>query len=101
MFSIYDEKAKAFFPPWFLPEQGQAIRTFGDHVNSDDNIGKHPGDYTLFYLGSFNDSTAKIALVTPEALGNGVEFIIDHSVKSVISEIEEVELPSLVKEQAS
>ncbi len=86
IFAIFDSQAKAYFPPFFLPEKGQALRTFGDHVNSDDSIGQHPKDYTLFHLGSFDDQTAKISLVTPEALGNGIEFVINASADSILSE---------------
>ena len=53
IFSVYDEKAQAFLPPFFLPEVGMATRIFGDCVNSDEHqFGKHPTDYTLFHLGS-------------------------------------------------
>lgn len=75
LFSIYDEKARAYLPPFILPERGQAIRIFTDCVNSNDHqFGKHPSDYTLFELGTFDDSSSEISRQR-SAVGNGVEFI--------------------------
>ncbi len=77
IFSIHDQKAKAFLPPFFLPETGMALRTFGDCVNSQSHqFNKHPEDYTIFELGTFDDNTGKIVLENaPQSRGNGVEFI--------------------------
>jgi len=76
LFSIYDEKAHAYLPPFTLPRSDMAIRTFADCVNSDQHaFGKHPGDYTLYELGVFDDTTATI---TPHAvrtnLGVGLNY---------------------------
>ncbi len=77
MFTIYDEKAKAYLPPFFLPESGMAIRAFADCINSDAHqFGKHPSDYTLFTLGGWDDTSAELNLLNRSlSLGNGVEFI--------------------------
>ena len=54
MFSVYDEKARAYLPPFILPEIGMATRTFGDCINSEQHqFGKHPSDYTLFKIADF------------------------------------------------
>ncbi len=75
VFCVYDSAADAYLPPFFLPEQGQAIRVFGDCVNSADHqFGKHPGDYTLFFLGSFDDRSAGFDIeASCIKLINGVE----------------------------
>ena len=58
MFSIYDEKAQAYLPPFILPATEMAIRTFGDCVNSQEHqFGKHPADYTLYQIAEFDDDT--------------------------------------------
>lgn len=77
IFTIYDQKAKAYITPFFLPEEGMAIRTFSDCVNDKDHqFGKHPQDYTLFNIGAFADNTAQIHMNdAPITLGNGVEFL--------------------------
>lgn len=75
IFSVYDNKAKAYLPPFIMPEQGQAVRVFADCVNSKDHqFNKHPSDYTLFELGMFDDNKGKIAATAPLAIGNGVEY---------------------------
>ena len=76
IFSIYDSKADCFIPPFFMHEQGMAIRAFTDCANSDDHqFSRHPEDYTLFFLGDFDDATGKITtLVTPKSLGLALEF---------------------------
>lgn len=75
LYSVYDEKAEAFIPPFFVPAHGLALRAFKDCVNSKDHhFGKHPQDYTLFYLGEWDDVTGEFLLVDRKPLGNGVEF---------------------------
>lgn len=74
-FSVYDDKAKAYLPPFFLSEQGQAIRHFYDAlVTPDHAFYLHPGDYTLVQIGGFDDSSGVLSgQEIPENLGNGLE----------------------------
>lgn len=75
LFTVFDEKAQVFLPPFFVPTVGIAIRAFKDCINGDHQFGKHPEDYTLFQLGSFDDSNAQMDASAPQTLGNGVQFI--------------------------
>lgn len=77
IFAVYDTKAKAFLPPFILPEVAMAKRVFEDCVNSDDHqFGKHPGDYTLFLFGEFLDHESEPFNVDPKvSLGTGVEYL--------------------------
>lgn len=77
IFSIFDSKAEIYNTPIFLPAIGQARRTFGDQVNDDESpFGKHPEDYTLFHIGSYETDTAEITpLETPVSLGVAIEYI--------------------------
>lgn len=74
MFGVFDEKAKAFLPPWFMPSTPMALRVFGDCVNdASHQWGKHPSDYSLFRFGSFNCATGKFELSAAfELVANGV-----------------------------
>jgi hypothetical protein len=76
VFSIYDEKADAFLPPFILPNVNMAKRVFSDCVNSDTHqFGLNPTDYTLFELGTFDDANGQFMLQrTKQSHGNGVEF---------------------------
>jgi len=77
IFTVFDVKAQAYLPPFCLHERGLAIRAFADCVNSKDHqFGKHPGDYTLFEMGSFDDSKAVIDSHAAEKVVNGVEVIV-------------------------
>jgi hypothetical protein len=76
VFSIHDQKADAFLPPFILPKEEMAKRTFYDCVNSEDHqFGAHPADYTLFKLGLFDDESGTYLLEkTPISLGSGIEY---------------------------
>lgn len=78
IFSIFDSKAKAFLPPFFLPEPEVAIRTFTNAANDKKHaFGANPADYTLFLLGEFDDDTAKIVTkATPRNLGIAQQFVV-------------------------
>lgn len=67
MFTVYDSKAKAYLPPFFMGQIGQAVRAFSDCVdNAEHAFSKHPEDYTLFRCGTFDDVTG--LFVISEAL---------------------------------
>lgn len=64
IFSVFDDKASAFIPPFFLPNSAMAIRAFTQCVNDPSHqFGQNPGDYTLFELGEFDDSDGSIDLL--------------------------------------
>lgn len=63
MYSVYDSKAVAFLPPFFMHTDNVAKRTFSDCANDVNHMfSKHPEDYTLFCLGTFDDSNAVITV---------------------------------------
>ena len=75
IFAIFDAKAEAYNQPFFLTNEGQATRGFSDAVNDPQSImGKHPADFTLFRIGTYNEETAEIKSESPTVLGVGVEF---------------------------
>lgn len=77
IFSVYDSKAEAYLQPFFMNSSGSAIRAFTELCNDATSMfGKHPADFTLFELGSFEDAKAKFEpVVTPISLGVGSEYI--------------------------
>lgn len=78
MFAVYDTVSKVYAPPFYGVNRGDAIRSFSNAVN-DKNMGdlnKHPKDFLLYLLGSFDDLTGKLEAVTPpERLGLGSDFV--------------------------
>lgn len=76
MFTIYDSKAFAYLPPFFIHREEMAQRAFGEACNSPTHqFGKFPADYTLFKIGVFDDETAVLVSFAPENLGNGLTFL--------------------------
>jgi len=78
-FSIFDSKSKVFQMPFFMLNSDQAIRAFGDAVNSPDStvISRHPEDFQLYQIGIYDDSTATLTQVTPlQMLSTGTSLVI-------------------------
>jgi hypothetical protein len=77
LFSIYDSKAESFSNPVYLNSTGLAVRTFSDSVQDPESpFHQHPADYTLFELGTYEDTNAKFDLLsTPKSLFVAIEFI--------------------------
>lgn len=73
--SIQDSKAQAWLTPLFFQSNAQAVRSFGDAVNSDTDFAKHPEDYTLFQVGEFDPSEGIVLGISPVSLAVGVNLI--------------------------
>ena len=69
-FSIFDCKGVMYSPPFFQITKGLAIRRFSETATDlTTSIGLHPTDFTLFYLGDYNDQNGQMMpIATPEAL---------------------------------
>ena len=77
IFTIYDSKAESYSNPVYLNSTGLAVRTFSDSVQDPESpFAQHPADYTLFELGTYDDSNAKFDLLsTPKSLFVAIEFV--------------------------
>lgn len=62
IFGIWDKKAEAFIDiPFFMDTKGVAIRAFADMAKKTDNrVGQHPEDYSLFHIGDYNHANGAI-----------------------------------------
>lgn len=81
VYSIFDSAASAFVQPFMMHNDGLAIRAFQDNVNAkeENNISKHPEQFTLFKLGEFDDKTAQYTLEdSPKSIAIGVQLINDN-----------------------
>ena len=66
VFSIYDEKAEVFNTPFFQRAEPEAIRAFADlAVDPNTLIGRHPADFSLYYIGEYNDHTSELGHQVP------------------------------------
>lgn len=61
IFAVRDAKVEAFLQPFFSPTMGAAIRSLSEAVNDPKHeFAKHANDYSLWYLGNFDDSNGVI-----------------------------------------
>ncbi len=76
-FAIYDSKSGVYSPPFFQITKGLAIRAFSDTAADQNNmIAKHPVDFTLFYLGDYDDNTGLFTSApTPTAIMKASETV--------------------------
>lgn len=74
IFSVFDSKAGAFLAPFVCMNVAVAQRWFHQMVNDrEHDFGRYPEDYTLFYLGLFDETTAKFDVAaTPESVVLGL-----------------------------
>lgn len=75
IFTVYDCKAEAYLPPFYMAKSGQAVRAFSDMANDPTHaFYKHAEDYTLFQLGVFDDNSATFDLhASPLAMCKAIE----------------------------
>lgn len=65
IYAVKDLAIEAFGNPIFVRHQGQAIRGFQDECkNPESMMNRHPGDYELYYIGEYDDTTATITPAT-------------------------------------
>lgn len=65
-YSIFDNKALIFNVPWFQPTHGAATRILADLANDPTtNIGRHPGDYVLYQIGTYDDAKGIMTPLSP------------------------------------
>lgn len=66
IYSVYDKAIGAYMQPFFVRSKGEAIRSFMQAC-SDPKMpfGTHPGDYTLYELGDYDDVSGSFACHDP------------------------------------
>lgn len=78
LFAVFDAKVGAYLPPFCAAAPGQAARMFGDAVRDGQSaFSKHPEDYTLFMLGTFDDGTGDFVTTGRELVATGVSFVME------------------------
>lgn len=71
-YSIFDSKLATFSQPFFDLTDASAIRNFSDAIadgsNPNNQWHKHPEDFSLFVVGSFDDEKGELLAVVPRSL---------------------------------
>ena len=76
--SVKDRAADVYMRPFFVAHKNVAIRDFTDEVNrkADDNqLNKHPDDFDLYLLGTFDDNFAEFKSEGPVVLVRAKDVI--------------------------
>lgn len=70
--AVYDSALDAYSRPFFVPTTQIGVRSFADEVNRvsvDNPLNRHPDDYSLYCLGSWDDHSGRFEnLERPEVL---------------------------------
>lgn len=76
IYSVFDIKAASYAQPFFSQSHATAIRAFSGAVNDPGTmLNKHPEDFTLNYMGEFDDQTGELIPNTVVNLGTAASFI--------------------------
>lgn len=60
-YTVFDVASGVYDNPFFMQSDAQAIRAFGDIANNLEHpIGKHPKDFTLFRVGTFDNTECEL-----------------------------------------
>ena len=79
IFGVYDSAVQAFLQPMFFRSKGEGIRAFTAAANEEGHqFKKHASDYTLFFLGDYDDGGAVFTpLSAPERMVTALEVLND------------------------
>jgi len=77
IYSVYDLKARTYCRPFYSTNDETALRDFSSAVNdSVSDLSRHPSDFSLFKLATFQDVTGLITVEDhPLPLGVGSQFV--------------------------
>lgn len=74
-YAIHDNKTEAYLKPFFCVTPGEAIRIFSDAVNDQNSMFyRHPADFTLFEVGTYNDEHGLLDSNVPSNLGSAIQY---------------------------
>lgn len=74
--SLFDNAVEAYGRPIFVRHPGEALRSLSDQVNASDNndLAKHPQDFSLWLIGEFNEDNGELTPVTHERLARAQDL---------------------------
>lgn len=77
IYAVYDTKARTYCRPFYSQNDDTAVRDFAMGANDPDcDLGRHPVDFSLFKLGTFQDVTGLITIEEhPVCLGVASQFV--------------------------
>lgn len=65
-YTIHDNKALTYSPPFYAATDAAAVRMLQDTASdSNTSIGRHPADFVLYCVGTWDDQNAEFAWLSP------------------------------------
>lgn len=76
--AVKDNAIEQWMNPFTVPHLGLALRHFKDEVsNPESPISKHPEDYDLYHLGSFDGGTGLFSTHPPHQIARAITFALE------------------------
>lgn len=76
VYGVFDIASGTYVGPLAFNSDAEAQRWFSDLcVNEDNRFGKHPHDYTLMRIATFDDNTGEINGEVPSSIINGLQCV--------------------------
>lgn len=76
VFSIYDSATQAYMRPFNAQSEGQALRMWEDLIDDPQaDIGKHPEDYSLYHVATFDDNKGQHHPNDPRCISRAHEVV--------------------------
>jgi hypothetical protein len=76
VYSVFDRASGVYDRPWCAHSDQAACRSFSDVAcDADHPVGKHPDDFTLFRVGTWNDEKGELRASSVEKVINGAEAV--------------------------
>lgn len=76
IFVIRDSKVESYLDPFYAVNKTVAIRMVQDAANDENSLlNKHPGDFEVFQVGKFYDTTGKVESTHHVSLGKVIDII--------------------------
>lgn len=69
VYTIFDSKAQCYNNPFYMINDAIALRTVQGMKDGDSDIARNPQDFTLWHMGSYDDSNGVFELrSTPKVI---------------------------------
>ena len=77
LYVTYDSKAEIYTTPFYMLNEGSAVRSFIDIANDKSHpIGQHPEDYTLFCIGEYDEIEGVVTMYeAKKSHGLAIDYI--------------------------
>lgn len=94
VYTVFDSASQAYMRPFFMQSDGQALRSFTDIAqDADHEIGKHPEDYSLYRIGTYDDGKGQLFPEDRQCLATAQE-VVAAAREAALARIPDIPVPS-------